>query len=125
MDPSTDISHVAVMPDSTAERIAVSEHGTHFRSTDLFEELSRGGMVVQCGFPRGSPVIAVAVDGQTVRWIRSDLYDSADALPEEDGLPFADAGPQSSLFLIEKITGMVMTPRWMLGPFMVAAAQLS
>lgn len=113
------------MPGSSADWAAVSEHGTRIQSYDLLEPMSVGMVALQSAFPWGTPVIAVAVDGQVMRRIDPPLYDPTGALPEEEGLPFKDAGPQSVLLLIERITGLKMTPQWMLGPFMTAPAQFT
>lgn len=125
VDPNSHVCHVAVMPDSSANWVAISEHGTHFQSYPLLEPLSQGAMAIQCAFPWGRPAVTIAVNGQSVRLINTDHYDPAGALPEEECLPFKEAGPQAALLLIERITGLQMTPQWMLGPFKTAPAQLS
>jgi len=125
IEPGVDVCYVAVMPDRTADWIAVGEHGSRFQSDDILRSISHGGMAIQCGFPWGSPRITIAVNGRVIRLIDTDHYDPADAVPEEGGLPFREAGPQSALMLIERITGIQMGPHWMLGPFVVAPAQLA
>lgn len=124
VDINSAICHVAVMPTTSTGWVAISEHGTRFPSYELLEPISKNTMAIQCGFPWGTPRITVASNGQTIRSIDTDHYRPDGALPEEEELPFKDAGPQAALMLIERITGIEMTPQWMLGPFKTATAQL-
>ncbi|OAA17957.1 hypothetical protein UG55_11462 [Frankia sp. EI5c] len=124
VDPDSAVCHVAVMPTMSTDWVAISEHGTRFPSYELLEPISRNAMAIQCGFPWGTPRIKVASNGRLIRDIDADHYSADDALPEEVDLPFKDAGPQASLMFIERITGIEMTPQWMLGPFRAAIARL-
>ncbi|MCK9879136.1 hypothetical protein MXD59_25860, partial [Frankia sp. Ag45/Mut15] len=123
IDMNSTICYVAVMPASSTDWVAISEHGTRFPSYELLEPVSRGTIAIQCGFPWGMPRVRVAFDGLTIRDFDTAHYSSDGALPEEAELPFENAGPQAALMFIERIAGIEMTPQWMLGPFPTAVAR--
>ncbi len=64
----------------------------------------------------GPRQLVYAREGRLVRDVDPLLYDAAGALPEEVGLPFGDAGaPDAASFaLIERLTGVTLTPEWLL-----------